>query len=361
MNILNSEKYNKKKKLILIISFFLLNYTNTLACEIDPVKSLNGEISCKSNNDKMPLTYSNFDLKKIPINKGLVYDKIINNQLIMSNPINQNKKTKKIYTKPLIDSNNKLISLINTTLADPIYTTSDDGAVTSYAQSTSWSTVYGYSSGNYYSDSQTLLFDGATMHPGFIKHPDSKYSISRGYLPFDTTDAIPAGATNITASIYIKAYPNTRPSNKYFVLVDASNVDNTGLGLSSFGSFSTTEVSEQVNTNSMSDDTYVEFPLNATGLTMINENYSEFGLRISEDLTSSAPADGTGTYNVAFYASEQSGLTSDPYLEITYDEATEATSTPTDFNTEFYVGLFKIFTAISGIMILLKATNYFFI
>ncbi len=156
-------------------------------------------------------------------------------------------------------------------------------------------------------------------------------SVIRFLLNFDTS-ALGAGATITAATLSVTPSLIARDDHADFVrVVTNGGASNNDYSTSDYGTFGTTAQSNDVNVSSMSAGTYVDFTLNATGLSNINKTgITKFALRCGMDINNTAPtpadsdcatnsADGT----IVFYNSaDTSGTGSDPKLVITYTPAT---------------------------------------
>jgi hypothetical protein len=153
------------------------------------------------------------------------------------------------------------------------------------------------------------------------------YSVIRALINFDTS-SLGAGATISAATLSVKPQGShvDFATGDFVRLVPNTISSNVNYTTSDFGSIGTTALASDASIASMSTGTYVDYSLNATGLSQISvTGVSHFGLRTGHDVNNTTPVPGTdpsfpnsGGSLVFFDSADQAGTGSDPKLVITF-------------------------------------------
>ncbi|MBI4714053.1 DNRLRE domain-containing protein, partial [Candidatus Uhrbacteria bacterium] len=223
---------------------------------------------------------------------------------------------------------------VATTATVKFYPTTGDGWI--YKNSASWDTAHDATSGGYTSST------GTYGQVGTYKSTSS-YFIARSFLPFDTS-SIPDDATVTSAALNVYVYLKTNQDNDgddFVSVVQASQPNTSTLSTADYYlAGSVNSPTEGIDTNERKDITnvttysYLSFTLNTTGLGWISKiDATKLALREGHDVIDSAFTSSSTTattYNRLLYrSSEYSGVSYDPYLEVTYTQASTDTTTST--------------------------------
>ena len=186
----------------------------------------------------------------------------------------------------------------------------DGGAISgqnaSYAAARSTSTASDDSSGNAYCGQST------------------SFQVMRSYFRFDTS-SLPDGATVTDVKLYLKVHWDYSTTD--FVVQIFKFDWSTPLGSSREANYDASGAVFDQNWRSTSGLAVGTYYANSTTLDVTHVNktgYTYYMLKSEEDTNNSTP--GASEY-VFFYTSDAAGTSSDPYLEVTYNEATPITQT----------------------------------
>lgn len=162
--------------------------------------------------------------------------------------------------------------------------------------------------------------------------------IGRWFSPHNTT-SLTLSATLVSAvysymAQYFGDYWSTDAKSR-LDLVQSTQADPITLALADFDQLGTTLGASSIDLTGLSTETYINFTLNATGLTWISKTgWTLLGSREGHDTDNTSPAQPAGEtrYTGIYpYTSEEAGTTSDPKLVVTF-------SLPTaDENSGFYL------------------------
>lgn len=224
--------------------------------------------------------------------------------------------------------------------ADTIFGSAGDGAVQK-GDSTVWDTTHDATDGS------LLSVTGTTM--SVLVQESSTYIINRVFAPINTA-TIPANATIVAATLNLYATSKTNEDNDgddWLNIIQTSQASETTLVLADFDQAGAvnnpTEGATRIDIGSISTTAYNTWTFNSTGLTWIKkvgetglcdhsslsdppeQTWTCLGVREGHDAIDSPEANET-VNRVVFSASEASGTSQDPYLEVTYTvPATPAT------------------------------------
>lgn len=167
--------------------------------------------------------------------------------------------------------------------------------------------------------------------------------ILRGFLPI-ITSSIPTGATITAATLNV--YVNTKYTGDndgidFMTIVQTDHAGHITVVATDYNNCGAIDnptegidIGERKDITSISTVAYTSFSLNATGLSWIKKNgqastcsatagVSCFGIREGHDVTDAVVLNGAYS-GVAYYASEQTGTSQDPYLAVTYTASASA-------------------------------------
>jgi hypothetical protein len=183
--------------------------------------------------------------------------------------------------------------------------------------SSNWATVRGFSTGN---ANQTATADSCRS-----RLVGTTYYIDRFFLPFDTS-AIPDNAT-ITSAVLSVYVDSTSGGARDWCLVNTTQADPTSLASGDYSKMGSTEGATR---QTVSSTGWLDFTLNATGLSWINkQGYTLLGLRDNKDLDNVAPTDDTVKM---LRTANYSDPTYRPKLVITYDVPSKISGTDAGFS-----------------------------
>lgn len=170
------------------------------------------------------------------------------------------------------------------------YTGAGDGYC-AYNGEPTWSTAHNATSGN------GVDYQGTTIENG-VDHTD-KYWIKRSFYPVDTSGL---GGTATVAAAVFKTYAYAVVDQKndsagWLAVVQATQASPTALEVADYsrcGSIDNpTKGSADMDITSMSNNSYVNFTLNAAGLLWVNNaGFTKLGLRQGNDFSASDPGFG---------------------------------------------------------------------
>jgi hypothetical protein len=169
-----------------------------------------------------------------------------------------------------------------------------------------------------------------------------EYSISRGFLPFDTS-SVPSGATISAATLNIYAFIpllDDNDGNDYITVSTSTQGTHTSLSTADYdtaGPILMNTGSEVIDSGEREDITlistvaYTPFTLNANGIAAIKKSGQASTCSATAGITCLALREGhdaadnainTNTFllysGVYIYSSERTGTSQDPYLTVTY-------------------------------------------
>lgn len=212
-------------------------------------------------------------------------------------------------------------------------TTACDGVVVYFYNvggGVSWSTIHNASAGtnvgggsgaNITNNNQTTIEIRNQLGDG----PNAWIIMGRGAVLFDTSALTSAAnISGATLSLNCDSHSQFGFSMSHNI-VSATPASNTTLVNDDYDQFGTTEFSTAVNVSSISDGSYTDFTLNASGISNISKTgVSKFGIRTVNDLSNSEPGTRAANYYsiVSWRSADYTGTSSDPKLVITYTAAT---------------------------------------
>ncbi len=147
----------------------------------------------------------------------------------------------------------------------------------------------------------------------------STYYVFRLSMPINTS-GLPDSAVVSAASLFIKTQTaDNGSSDSYGIVLMSSMANESVAGIADYNKFGSTLLSSYIALSSFTTDALVEFALNETGIAAINKTGNTLlGVRLKNDIDAVAPTDNKCPQ---IYLSA-SGVTYDPYLEITYSVST---------------------------------------
>lgn len=152
--------------------------------------------------------------------------------------------------------------------------------------------------------------------------PSAVYSepgvfMGRVFLPFDTS-ALPDSAiiTSATLRVYVVAVnDNDNDGNDFIRVVESTQASPTLIANADFDAVTTTALATDVDIGTISNNAYLEFSLNSTGLTLISPTgYTKLALREGHDVLNDPIA--TGITGISIHPSDAANK---PELVINYD------------------------------------------
>lgn len=147
------------------------------------------------------------------------------------------------------------------------------------------------------------------------------YFITRAFYPVDTS-ALTSGAVISAATMNYYWVSNTNVDSVGNVLVSTSQASNTTLANADYDQIGTTDFGRKA-WSSHSSDAMNLIDLNASGIAAINlTGTTKIGIINTRDFDNSAP---TGNNYSATRFAAYTGTSSDPYLQVTYTNATIVT------------------------------------
>jgi hypothetical protein len=199
---------------------------------------------------------------------------------------------------------------------DTTYSGAGDGEV--YNSSGSWSSVHDAVTG------VSASYTGAYVYTE-VDYEAGSYKMYRVFLPFDTsTLSDEADVTAASLNVYIIS--KIDQIGNYITVVQTFQASNTVLVEDDFDQCGDAidnptegvDVGQRKDIGSISTSAYLTFTLNSTGVSWVSKTgYTKLGIRDEEDTTDG----GNPTHensNVSISSSEETGISQDPYLSITY-------------------------------------------
>jgi RHS repeat-associated protein len=201
------------------------------------------------------------------------------------------------------------------------YPQAGDGSI--FKTGTTWADAHDATTGT------TVSATATTLYVDTAKESSTTLRVSRGFIPFNTA-SLPDNATITDAKLkvyvssktdndndgddFVTVVQSTQPSTTTLTTAD---YDLAGAVHSPVEGIATTERKDITN---VTTGAYLTFTLNATGQSWISKtSNTKLALREGHDVKDTAFAGTTGQYNrLAIRASEYSGTSSDPKLEVTY-------------------------------------------
>lgn len=192
--------------------------------------------------------------------------------------------------------------------------------------STSWATTHSASTATDNGNTTT------TAKIGVSKYNDGSnilIQLHRGFFPFDTS-SLPDKCRIISAvfSVYITEVGDVdNDGNDFINIVQTTQASPTAIATSDYSKCGTesnpTEGSTRVDLTGFSISQYMDFQLNASGLSWINKTgYTMIGLRSGHDITNNAPStnpsSGATTLNARIACYTTDNGSNKPKLVITY-------------------------------------------
>lgn len=148
--------------------------------------------------------------------------------------------------------------------------------------------------------------------------PADLFNCYRIIMSFDTS-SLPDDV--IIQSAKIRLRPTSVNINHdgpdYVTIVSASPASSTSFVVADFDDVGSTKFITDVDSSSLVEDEYNDFPLNDSGINYINkEGYTIFAVRIGNDYDNVTPTEGVN--NITFYSGNGAFSSRYPLLEITY-------------------------------------------
>lgn len=198
---------------------------------------------------------------------------------------------------------------------------------------TSWANVHALTTATANSGASSGLSSS------YYNNVGSAFWIARMFFPIDTS-GLPDNASITSASFNVYVYNWTQyddagTQNHCLVqtnqastsTIASGDFDECGESLANgWSSASSTDIIEGASRVSITANGYATFALNATGLSWINKTgFTKLGVRTFLDVDNEAVVDGSKEISCLINCSEQTGTSSDPYLEVTYTTAVSIT------------------------------------
>jgi RHS repeat-associated protein len=199
--------------------------------------------------------------------------------------------------------------------------TGGDGSIT-FNSSTSWPTTHDATTGSSVTTGTTLKVNSGKANGG-------KYTIERGFTPFNTA-ALPDNATITAAKLKVLIDSKSDSDNDgddWVTVVQGSQPSTASLAISDYDlAGSVNSPTEGINTAERKDITgvttgqYLEFNLNSAGQSWVSKTGdTKLALREGHDVINSAFTGSNSTSNqLVLRTGEYAGTSSDPVLEVTY-------------------------------------------
>lgn len=207
-------------------------------------------------------------------------------------------------------------------------TTTVDGTIRNQAAG-GWSSVQGAATGTTAFDSLSVIFTSAEFVSG------TTFNIDRAFMLWDTA-AIPDtdDIASATVDFFIDVIENgINDANSYTTIVGlTSPASNTALATADFDQCGAidnpTKFSNDVDHDSLTDEAYYSWTINATGLANISKTgITKWGWRMGHDIVDSTP--GTGTVNeINADSADASGTSQDPRLVVIHAAPSSARFLP---------------------------------
>jgi hypothetical protein len=184
------------------------------------------------------------------------------------------------------------------------YAGPQDGSV--FSSGTVWSTVRGATTGS--------LYAGQIKTIASVWKSGATYYCRRSFFPYDTS-AIPDTDTIESATAYFTVKNEFYGTgDAYAVLVEGTQEDTLAAG--DFDAIGSTDLGS--SQPSITTAGGISIALNSSGLALISKTgLTKFAILEKEDFSNTTPTKSIESY---LYASEQTGTSEDPYLEVTYGE-----------------------------------------
>ena len=199
--------------------------------------------------------------------------------------------------------------------ADTFYSQAGDGHVLNDAGAVSWNTAVYTANGTSNDDSGTYFNVDSWDSSG------NPY-IQRVYIPFYISGLgdYCVGTSSLVLYNISKSYEDN-DEYAYLVLANETQSLPGSLENNDYGEVGFDDYSDQIKISSLADSGYNYWHLNNTATSsIINDSYFYLGLREGHDIANNAV---TGNNYAAFYSSEYTGTTYDPYLIIEVEQCSE--------------------------------------
>lgn len=225
----------------------------------------------------------------------------------------------KLLTRAMLEAGTYPIAADTTT---SFYAGAGDGFV-SYGATATWDTAHDATDGTDVAYTQDWGLDAQSRDQGSTTY------IDRAFVPVDTS-ALPPGASITAATLYLWAVTiinQDNDGNDYLVVVQTSQPDPTQLTTADYDLCgdainNPTEGSAQLDLTGLSTGQYHSLALNATGIGWIDDaGYTLLGVREGHDCVDDPITDNSRNIMV-MSASETTGTSQDPYLEVVYTSGT---------------------------------------
>lgn len=209
------------------------------------------------------------------------------------------------------------------------YSGAGDGEVRYEGSGATWDTVHDAATGTAAYATSTRAIVGSYLYSG------GGYIIYRSFLPFDTS-GIGSGQTISSATLKIRPSDKWNADNDgddFIAVVQTTQASTTTLATADYDTCGNaidnpTKGSADHDMTSIGTSAYYSIDLNSTGLDwIVPTGTTKIGLREGHDMKDVAVTGSAGDTAIRFYCSEQTGTSTDPYLEVTYTAAA-STFTP---------------------------------
>lgn len=187
----------------------------------------------------------------------------------------------------------------------------------------------------------TAYYTESSLDPSLIVRSilfSGQYYSSRGFFPTDTS-GLGSGATITSAefkcSINVSATYDTNSDS--FALVQTSQASTSSLSTSDFDALTMTSGGAKTIASFSVADQYWTWTLNSTGLGWINKTgITMLGMMSLNEINNTTPT-GLNQLGGAWYLSDNTGTSRDPYLSVTYTTSVDATVTPSALSGTFAI------------------------
>ena len=210
-------------------------------------------------------------------------------------------------------------------------TTSVDGFVFRSGVNQLWADIRA-GAGTGFVDSSTAV-DSQAIGANATATTDQWGQIVRSIYLWDTSNITDTDSIDSATASFFCAANSLVTIGLSVRVVTSTPVSNTVLEAADYGNLGTVAQSATSPTSAVWDDgqpVYVDFALNATGLTNISKTgVSKFGIKSTQDADNSAPTWSSGAQGEAFcHKAEAAGTGNDPKLVVTHTAAAAVVLTP---------------------------------
>lgn len=171
----------------------------------------------------------------------------------------------------------------------------------------------------------------------------AQYYSSRGFFPIDTS-GLGSGATitSATMSHYIEVSATYNADSDSLSVVQTSQASTSSLSNSDFGSVTFTDGGSKTLASFSVANQYWVWTLNGTALGWINKTgVSKLGVISLREINNNTPT-GLNQLGGAWYFSDNTGTSKDPYLSVTYTTSTDVTVNPSVQTSTFSIPAYTV-------------------